>query len=138
MADTLKFETHPGRFQAIIISLVGFGILSLGITSVWPWYVCVMWAAVTLSMMWIISSTGRAGVRIDAKNLSFWVGRHRRIVPLDQIDHVRVTHPIIGDDTAAIYFCKGDNQMLPQNALPPTEDLTMTLMAHGIRVKKIG
>ncbi len=97
-----------------------------------------MWTALTLALMWVISSVGRAGIRIDANNLSFWVGRHRRIVPLDQIDHVRVTHPISGEDTAAIYFCKGDTQILPQNALPPTEDLTMTLMAHGIRVKKIG
>ena len=137
MADTLRYETTAGRVPTLGVALFGFGFLSLAVMAASPWYVLAIACAIVIALLWLLSALGRAGMKITADRLVVWQGNRQQSYPMADIDQVRVHRTDNGRDEVALWFTDGTSVVLPRRALPDSERFRLTLLSHGIPVRRM-
>ncbi|WP_136439479.1 hypothetical protein [Pacificoceanicola onchidii] len=134
-----KFERAGRNLTAILTLGVIWGGLVLGLL----WLSASLWIvgglfAVTLPMLWDVIRNRAAGLEMDETQIRWWSGRHTGDARLSAIDHVRFDTRLDLSVRVRLVL-KGPaarRVQIPQDALPPHQDLQAELEARGVPVKR--
>ena len=134
MARRYRFDRGARRPATAAVLLAVWAVL----LALWlvvdaaPWIVAALLAA-TAPAAWDYATDRRAGIEIDATHLRWWSGRHSGDAALGAIDHVRLERRFDLSMRARLALPDGRRVALPQDALPPVDDLEQALTQAGIR-----
>ncbi|GHG90782.1 hypothetical protein [Pseudodonghicola xiamenensis] len=100
------------------------------------WWLLALLALPTLPALSDLIRNPDAGLEIDATTFRWWSGRHRREVPLSEIDHIRMDTRWDFSVRVRLMLRSGRYLQLPHESLPHHRGLEQGLIARDLRVER--
>ncbi|EBA13015.1 hypothetical protein [Roseobacter sp. CCS2] len=111
----------------LLVSVVHYGATDL----VW-----LAWAAIALTIAWMVLPRPVSGIRIDNTHLVLSAWRNPRPIPLDHIAHLQVRDMELEGDVTIVYR-NGEQEDIFTNDLPDVDTLIAVLAERGIPVRDV-
>ncbi len=136
MTDSAPYSfRRKGRsWSSVIAVLAVWALLLVG----WAWFDAApvllgVVFALTIPAVWDVFAARMAGADLSAQTLSWFSGKRRVEVPLDQIDHVRLVTRLDLTVRAVVVLTSGKKLRLPAEATPRREAFETALSAVNLK-----
>ncbi len=100
-----------------------------------PWIMAFL-ALFTLPALWDLITDPPSGLTLDATTLTWFTGKRRAIVQLDEIDQIRLDTRLDFSVRATLVLNTGRKIRLPFEATPPDQLFEDALTARGLKTRR--
>lgn len=100
------------------------------------WWLMAALALPSLPALWELFADPAAGLRLDARALSWHSGRRRAEIALSEIDHMRFDTRWDLSVRVSAVLKTGKRLRLPHESLPPHRVLAAECAARGLRIER--
>ena len=130
-----RFHNTPRPLRlAVVLGLVYAALIAAWALIAAAWWLMLLLALPTLPALWELIIPREAGLEIADGALSWYSGRRRAEVRLDEIDHIRMDTRWDFSVRVRVMLQHGKRLQLPHESLPPHRQLEAELTARGIKV----
>ena len=121
---------------ATIVIAIYFVLIAAVILVDAAWWLMAILAAFTLPALWDLFTNRAAGVELDETTLSWFTGKRRADMALQDIDHMRFDTRLDFSVRVSAVTPARKKIRLPYESLPPHQIFEQALSAQGVRVER--
>ncbi len=121
---------------ATIVIAIYFVLIAAVILVDAAWWLMAILAAFTLPALWDLFTNRAAGVELDGTTLSWFTGKRRADMALQDIDHMRFDTRLDFSVRVSAVTPARKKIRLPYECLPPHQIFEQALSAQGVRVER--
>lgn len=132
--DFARHGRSPATFGAVLLTWLACA-LGLWFFDAAGWIIAVV-LLFTLPAIWDLWAGTLAGATLTRQGLTWYSGRNRVEIPMDEIDHIRLVTRLDLTVRAAVVLRSGRKLRLPPEATPPHQDFEAALRDHGLEARR--